>query len=201
MEYQTQVSGYSPNAGSNWASFESGVENTAHTVGTGAVDFVSGVGRGTENIARTVGTGAVDFVSGVGHGVEDVAGGIGNVAGVIGQDIERGVQYIGRGVGSFADTAYSDIRSVGWKDLYASDPGNVALRDAMQDPSILNTFDYIGRNDHNIFGLQNRSVNVIPADTTTVVVPRNTQIIDYNSLVFVIILLLLFVLWRYWTKK
>lgn len=192
MEYQSQVTGYNQNEGSNLARFERNVGN--------------------------VGSTAVNVLRGVGTGAENVVGGVGAIAGLIGHEVENVGAYVGReldgayhtiqdyttprnepgytgdsvinptrnesGIRNFAKNTYDDIREFGWNDFYASDPYSTTLRHSMQNPSILKP-----------------TFNVIPADTSVPVIPHDTKIFDWNSLIFVIVLLIIFALWKYWNSR
>nr|WBF70598.1 hypothetical protein [Megavirus caiporensis] len=91
-------------------------------------------------------------------------------------------------VRDFAEKSYDDLRSglsdINYSDFYASDPLNSALRDGMQSP-YLNSYLKI-----------DTPANVIPIQSPPLT-PNNTSN-DYNILFVVVVLLVLFVAWRYW---
>ncbi|AVL94981.1 hypothetical protein ma595 [Moumouvirus australiensis] len=82
------------------------------------------------------------------------------------------------------DDLKQDVRDVNYSDFYASDPGNTALRDSMQSP-YLNSFLDI-----------NNPTNVLPIQSPPMVSGNASN--DYNILFVIVILLVLFIAWRYW---
>ncbi|XWV24684.1 hypothetical protein QJ856_gp1099 [Tupanvirus deep ocean] len=89
---------------------------------------------------------------------------------------------IRRGYNNFIN----DIRSVNIQDFYASGPGSVMLRSAMQNPNLNTTVEDLSRYD-----LQR------PGQPVT----NRTNIIDYNSLVLLVVLLIIFIAWRFFAKR
>ncbi|AEQ60754.1 hypothetical protein [Acanthamoeba polyphaga mimivirus] len=87
----------------------------------------------------------------------------------------------------FYDDAKHGLSDIDYRDFYASDPGNTALRASMQSPYLNSYMDI------------NNAPNVIPLQAPPIVTNRNSK--DYNILFVVVILLLLFVAWRCYVNK
>lgn len=82
----------------------------------------------------------------------------------------------------------NDTANFDFKNIYASDPTNYTLRKNMQN-SYLN---------HKINNLSHHLQNT----KTTTYVPINTNnIIDYNSVILILIILIIFVILKYYLKK
>ncbi|AGF85135.1 hypothetical protein QJ854_gp647 [Moumouvirus goulette] len=91
-------------------------------------------------------------------------------------------------VRNFVRRTYDDLRQdvsdVNYSDFYASDTGNTALRDSMQSPYLNSYLDI------------KNPTNVLPIQSPPIV--SNNSANDYNILFAIVILLVLFIAWRYW---
>jgi hypothetical protein len=109
----------------------------------------------------------------------------------LGPNIKTGYYNIRNELGKDFGELGSDIKSINIQDFYASDPASQMLRYDMQNPLILPAVNNLAYN------LQGTSIGVQPGQP----VNRPKYIIDNNSLVLLIILLILFVIWKYFDRK
>nr|AEX62560.1 hypothetical protein mv_L355 [Moumouvirus Monve] len=82
------------------------------------------------------------------------------------------------------DDLRQDVRDVNYSDFYASDAGNTALRDSMQSPYLNSYLDI------------KNPTNVLPIQSPPIVASNAAN--DYNILFAIVVLLVLFIAWRYW---
>lgn len=146
--------------------------------------------RGIENAA----TNTYDFIN-----VYNPLPTIGKYASNLYDDVTSGVTtgYHGlkSGLSGFYKSANEGVSSIGIQDFYASDPSSVMLRNGMQSPNLTAGVDEMLR-----AGTFNKTV-MVPVQTRPIVKPKDTSLFDNNSLVFVVLLLIIFILYRYWAKR
>jgi hypothetical protein len=88
-------------------------------------------------------------------------------------------------------SAIEGAKDINIRDFYASGPISTALRDTMQNPELEKGIDDAIRYARNL------NMGYVP-----IPVPhRKEPLINYNSLVLVIVILILFFAWKYWTKR
>ena len=100
--------------------------------------------------------------------------------GRLGSDVYSDIKGLGSNI-------YDDIKGIDYKDYYASGPASTTLRDAMQSSEILPVTNYLGRYDQDTYKWGSNWSD-------------NTPIIDYNSLYYVVLLLVILILAHYLLK-
>jgi hypothetical protein len=109
----------------------------------------------------------------------------------IGQDIKSGYYDIRNELKREFGELRDDVKSVNIQDFYASDPTSRLLRHGMQSPYLVPAVDNIA------YDLENTSIDMKPGQ---LIKPRK-NIIDYNALILLIVILIIFVLWKYFAKR
>lgn len=100
--------------------------------------------------------------------------------------LESGYNDVSQAVKSTIEGA----KDINIRDFYASGPISTILRDAMQNPNLEKGIDDAIRYTRNL------NMKYVP-----ITIPKKGSLINYNSLILVIIILLLFFAWKYWAGK
>ena len=106
---------------------------------------------------------------------------------------------------SAAKAAYNDAKNININDFYASRPVDSTMRNIMQNPSVNRASDNFSKYLDNSYNFYNP--NVVPLQPNVVPMQpivnhhQNNSIINYNTVLLIIVLILIFVAWKYWAKK
>lgn len=113
-----------------------------------------------------------------------------------------------------AKTVYSDAKNINIKDFYASRPADSSLRNIMQNPSINRVSDAFSKYVDNSYNFYNPNHDRVPMQSNiTQIQPnfvpmqpiinphQNKSIINYNTVLLLVVLILIFIAWKYWAKK
>ncbi|MEM3061964.1 MAG: hypothetical protein QW303_00260 [Nitrososphaerota archaeon] len=94
----------------------------------------------------------------------------------------------------FADDAYDDIRSLTWRNFYASSPSDVMLRRSMQSPALNPAIRTLSTKQNQIFA----EIQNIVGETPTIVSPGQNS---STLLLLIALFLLILILCKYWVRK
>jgi hypothetical protein len=104
-------------------------------------------------------------------------------------------------VGDLAKQSYDGIKNIDYSDLVPNDLGNKLLRQGMQNTNLNSAFDVIGEHQNEISRTINNTMSNISPDITTTVATSHMGKIDSDTIIFLVLLLIIFIILKYITKK